>query len=545
MTIFEALREVTKSIKEWANKKLSTEKVKIQKEIAVERERISQLASIPEGSTTGDAELMDIRIGADGTTYPNAGEAVRKQIDNLTDQVENKLAGGIKTINGIYPDENGNVEIECSGGGGSGTGTDGFSPIANVSQTDDGAVISITDKEGTTTATITNGKDGEDGYTPIKGKDYFDGAKGEPGASGVHIGNDEPPENANVWVNPAGEPTSTEDWEFDLDDGTTDTKTVVVVGSDEANANGQLGILSVRQADGTWKEIPAIVGTPGKDGYTPVKGVDYFDGTKGENGTSVTVKSVNESTADGGNNVVTFSDGKTLTVKNGNRGPKGDTGATGLQGPKGDTGATGLQGDPGVYIGTDNPPASANVWVNPNGAPTSTESWEFDMEDGSTDTKEVVVLNSEEATANGHIGVLRVKQNGEWKEIPAIKGDDGKAALVCLKTFEHHFDVGSIANRTMADFDRTPEIGEVFTTICANRYFTIFRVIEVLTVIYKAEVIQSIDIGGATGPQGPAYTLTDTDKNAIAAAVKASLTKENWTFTLKDSSTVTKAVYVG
>lgn len=50
---------------------------------------------------------------------------------------------------------------------------------------------------------------------------------------------------------------------------------------------------------------------------------------------------------------------------------------------------------------------------------------------------------------------------------------------------------------------------------------------------------------GPQGPQGPAYTLNDTDKNAIAAAVKASLTTENWTFTLEDGSTVTKAVYVG
>ena len=50
---------------------------------------------------------------------------------------------------------------------------------------------------------------------------------------------------------------------------------------------------------------------------------------------------------------------------------------------------------------------------------------------------------------------------------------------------------------------------------------------------------------GATGPQGPAYTLTDTDKANIAASVKASLTKENWTFTLEDGSAVTKAVYVG
>lgn len=47
------------------------------------------------------------------------------------------------------------------------------------------------------------------------------------------------------------------------------------------------------------------------------------------------------------------------------------------------------------------------------------------------------------------------------------------------------------------------------------------------------------------GPQGPAYTLNDADKNTIAAAVKASLNIETWTFTLEDGSTVTKAVYVG
>ena len=37
-------------------------------------------------------------------------------------------------------------------------------------------------------------------------------------------------------------------------------------------------------------------------------------------GTSVTITDITESTEDGGSNVVTFSDGKTLTVKNGNRG---------------------------------------------------------------------------------------------------------------------------------------------------------------------------------------------------------------------------------
>ena len=80
----------------------------------------------------------------------------------------------------------------------------------------------------------------------------------------------------------------------------------------------------------------------------------WLDAPKdGKDGTSVTVKTVTESTADGGSNVVTFSDGKTLTVKNGSKGSKGDTGAqgpkgdTGAQGPKGDTGATGAAGATG------------------------------------------------------------------------------------------------------------------------------------------------------------------------------------------------------
>ena len=38
-------------------------------------------------------------------------------------------------------------------------GADGFSPIATVTETDTGAIITITDKDGTTSATIQNGKD--------------------------------------------------------------------------------------------------------------------------------------------------------------------------------------------------------------------------------------------------------------------------------------------------------------------------------------------------------------------------------------------------
>ena len=49
-----------------------------EEELAVERARIDALVNLTPGSTTGDAELQDIRIGYDGTTHASAGDAVRK-----------------------------------------------------------------------------------------------------------------------------------------------------------------------------------------------------------------------------------------------------------------------------------------------------------------------------------------------------------------------------------------------------------------------------------------------------------------------------------
>jgi hypothetical protein len=50
--------------------------------------------------------------------------------------------------------------------------------------------------------------------------------------SGVHVGSDFPPDEATVWIDPNGDATSTEEWEFEMIDGTTVTKTVVVTESE-------------------------------------------------------------------------------------------------------------------------------------------------------------------------------------------------------------------------------------------------------------------------------------------------------------------------
>jgi len=58
-------------------------------------------------------------------------------------------------------------------------------------------------------------------------------------------------------------------------------------------------------------------------------GKDGHDGADGRDGSSMTVSAVSESGEDGGENVVTFSDGNRLTVRNGKRGAQGPTGPMG------------------------------------------------------------------------------------------------------------------------------------------------------------------------------------------------------------------------
>lgn len=90
------------------------------KELAVQSARIDKFVALEEGSTTGDAELMDIRVGADAVIYETAGEAVRRQVGCLSENIDDLVRYHYReeTATGtdidIYRDRKGGVVITAN-----------------------------------------------------------------------------------------------------------------------------------------------------------------------------------------------------------------------------------------------------------------------------------------------------------------------------------------------------------------------------------------------------------------------------------------------
>ena len=137
--------------------------------------------------------------------------------------------------------------------------------------------------------------------------------------------------------------------------------------------------LIVTSASGTSSaDLKGKQGDKGDPGYTPQKGVDYFDGYTPQkdvdyfDGKGVSVVDVKERTEEGGANVVTFSDGTKLTVMNGTKGADGTMTFEELTPEqkatlKGDKGDRGEKGDSGVYVGDGDMPEGYNVQIIPDG----------------------------------------------------------------------------------------------------------------------------------------------------------------------------------
>lgn len=87
--------------------------------IGVLESRMDEFASLPPGSTAGNAELLDIRVAYDGHTYPSAGDAVRGQVANIMNGLSyGNMTVPIQVSLGVLDNTNGEEIVDTTGNNG-------------------------------------------------------------------------------------------------------------------------------------------------------------------------------------------------------------------------------------------------------------------------------------------------------------------------------------------------------------------------------------------------------------------------------------------
>ena len=98
---------------------LASEQTNLSNQQTTLSNRMDTFTSLSEGSTTGDAELKDIRVGANGVTYNTAGDAVRGQYSQLKEDLVNH--GMILEITDVSLKNSGFITLDGNIHDGSGT----------------------------------------------------------------------------------------------------------------------------------------------------------------------------------------------------------------------------------------------------------------------------------------------------------------------------------------------------------------------------------------------------------------------------------------
>lgn len=219
----------------------------------------------------------------------------------------------------IITDKNGSfVTPNLMGSGSSGTGADGYSPTIEITPTEEGYTLVITDINGTNTVTIKNGEGvpagGKAGQVLAKksGSDYDTEWVDQTGGSGGGA---------------AGENGATFIPSLDTEGNLSWTNNKGLDNPETVNIMGPIGPQGEQGPRGE-------AGPQGPQGPQGIQGEVGPQGPQGEKG------------ADGTMSFEDLTDEQKATLK-GDKGDKGDQGEQGPQGEKGDTGERGPQGETG------------------------------------------------------------------------------------------------------------------------------------------------------------------------------------------------------